>query len=79
MPLFVDCSDYEIRLGRLILATLNQGWAIHPNVTGDESNCYLRRAQHAFKSVDVHQDKDRNCKSQILPLLPVDLTAIEEI
>ena len=79
--MFVDCrSDDEIRLSRLILATLNRDWAYHPNISWDDTDKYIRRANHAFNSVDKHQHKDSSCRHQIIfPIAPVNLTDLQEI
>lgn len=56
-----NTNDDDIRLDRLIRATLNQKWAYHPNCTWEDTCIYARRAVHNFDSVDLFQHKDTNC------------------
>lgn len=60
-----NTNDDDIRLDRLIRATLNRDWSVHPSCTWEDTCIYARRAVHNFDSVDLFQHKDTTCQYQI--------------
>lgn len=73
-------DDDDIRLHRLILASLNERWACHPDATLDDVIRHSCRANKALQVVEMHLQKDRaDSGTPLFPIAPVNLNDVKEL